>query len=74
MSDCPRFGKWFGACKFAPRYDQPVHDLMGGFRTITFYEAMTPQQITALKDGDSKIIYVRDVCVRCGKVIERAKP
>lgn len=61
---CPRAGRLFG-CKFEGRFDLSVPTAMeikGGTMAgqIAFLEASKAET------------YVRDVCVRCGKVIERA--
>lgn len=67
--ECPRFGKMVRSCKFEPRYDEGVptaaqptsyHGPAGGVARML--EASKPRT------------YVRDVCVRCGKTIERQKP
>lgn len=69
MNDCPRFGKWFGGCHFKPRYDRPAER----FATeLHFVEMMSAEQIKAAQPQPT--VYVRDVCVRCGKTIERQKP
>lgn len=63
MSDCARFGKLLGGCKFVARYDSEPKDIgqyngsISAFRELA--EAMT------------KKVYVKDICVRCGKTIER---
>lgn len=72
MSDCPRFGKWIGGCRFRARYDNGA--------------AMpSPEQLSAATDGaftcdipeivgllkSQQATYVRDICVRCGKTVER---
>jgi len=62
MTNCPRQGKWFG-CKFVPRFDLSPADL-GEFESIR-------GNFNALEMLRKKT-YVRDVCVRCGKTIERA--
>jgi hypothetical protein len=59
---CPRtiFGR--PACRFRPRYDKiPV----GAFTAM-------PEGRVLFNGFDKvEIIYVRDVCTRCGKTIER---
>lgn len=62
MNDCPRAGRWIGACNFEARYDRmpptPKESAMY-ILTNTRCEILTHR------------IYVRDVCTRCGKTIER---
>jgi hypothetical protein len=73
-SDCPRFGKLFGGCRFEARYDTPRADRFG-------FEGMW--QTSEIKFGpDGKGVvsqppvpmqkYIRDVCVRCGCAVERS--
>lgn len=64
--DCPRAGKLFG-CKFRGRYSvnegyvPEVHHMV-------FSYGPQPKPIPR------KTVYVRDVCERCGKTIERQEP
>lgn len=64
--DCPRVGRWIGACRFRPRYDigSPTvkTDRMWGFDLAGIIEASKPQS------------YVHDVCIRCGKTVQRPEP
>jgi hypothetical protein len=73
MSDCPRFGKLFGGCKFEARYDEPplLSHLMGSGMYTTL---KIDGKIASIDDVVPMKKYVRDVCVRCGKAIERTKP
>lgn len=66
MSECPRKGRIFGGCRFSPRYDKgpPSHARM---------EKVYPEQIPEILEASKPITYVRDVCERCGKTVERAK-
>ena len=64
MADCPRAGEWHG-CKFEPRYD--IGPPAGHFKTESADNL--PAVIAACKPKT----YVRDVCVRCGRTIERVK-
>jgi len=64
MSDCPKQGKWFGGCKFEARYDLGVPDL-SQFASIE--RGMTSKVLEQFR----KKTYVRDVCVTCGKTIDR---
>ncbi len=68
MNNCPRLGKIFG-CKFESRYDylvkidQPFESLKSG---IPEPISMT---INSFKTTDK--VYVCDICVRCGKKVDR---
>lgn len=63
MNDCPRFNKWIGGCKFEPRYSlgastwKPEHYI--GTQAAQHEEAHRTKT------------YECDVCVRCGKRVER---
>lgn len=75
MTDtCPRFGKWFGGCRFEPRYDTPapLHGLSDGFWTTITIDGIKADadKVRALTGAPVKK-YVRDVCVRCGKAVDR---
>ena len=63
-NDCPRAGRWIGGCKFEPRHDRVP--------TATGEDAfwIIESKLQYLK----KRVYVRDICVRCGKTIERKEP
>lgn len=68
MTDCPRAGKLFG-CKFTSRFDiappnaEQLRELRGDLLAPLFddIEAATAKT------------YIRDVCQRCGKTVERVK-
>jgi hypothetical protein len=65
VSDCPRFGKLFGGCKFGPRYDLgAAGGLDGDYRGPAGGVAL-------ILEASKPKTYLRDVCERCGKVIER---
>jgi hypothetical protein len=64
---CPRAGKWIGGCRFEARFDryQP--------RVLTekeIYWLDVNDRVPALAAASSTT-YVRDVCVTCGRTIER---
>jgi len=61
--DCPRAGKLFG-CKFRPRYS--VQDAMTPSFDFLAFSSTPPPRPTPRKSR-----YVRDVCERCGRTIER---
>lgn len=67
MTRCSRFGKLIGGCKFAPRYDLSRPALDGDFKG-------TAGGIVSALEASKAKTYVRDVCERCGKTIERANP
>lgn len=67
--ECPRQIYLFGSCKFEARYDTipPPPSACAGLKTSVggadvFIRALT------------KTVYVRDVCIRCGKTVERSLP
>lgn len=62
MSDCPRRGAWIG-CNFEPRYDLSPAD-------ISRFESIKGNAAPLLEALRSKT-YVHDICVRCGRVVER---
>jgi hypothetical protein len=66
MDDCERIGRLVGGCNFEARYDtseasppnmESVKTSVSGMRQFL--------------DASRKHTYVRDVCTRCGKTIER---
>lgn len=70
MSDeCKRAGRWIGGCKFEPRYDEgPVE--RASVVTAEISRA-SDEAVRAIMRGNIQQNYVRDVCTRCGKTIER---
>jgi len=61
---CPNFGKWIG-CKFEPRYDKgPVESPAAGIK-------YTGSNLEGALEAHRRVTYVRDICIRCGKTIER---
>jgi hypothetical protein len=62
---CPRAGKWIRGCRFEARheYGRPTSaDIGWGWRTA---------DVERLLKASRPWVYVRDVCVTCGKTIER---
>lgn len=59
MNDCPLFGKWFGACKFEPRYSYGPSTWKPEYYLGT--------QGLAHEEAHRTKTYVHDVCVRCGR-------
>lgn len=64
MNACPRLGRWRG-CKFRPRYDQTVSEHAAQICAIA---AAAGQTVSVPMDS----AYVRDVCIRCGKAVQRS--
>lgn len=64
VNDCPRLGKWNGCC-FKARYDLSAADL-SQFESI---KCIGKDFAEVLR----KKTYVRDVCIRCGRTIERVQ-
>jgi hypothetical protein len=65
VDSCPRKGRWFGGCRFEPRYhvDEPTREL----RDIIMRQwAASPADKDLLT---IRMTYVHDVCVRCGKIV-----
>lgn len=67
-TECPRLGRWFG-CKFKARYD-----CEGPAQVIDqhWLPTLEPSVKLAAVTARRRSTYVRDVCVRCGRTIERA--
>jgi len=74
MADCPRFGKFFRGCLFAGRYDSiaPSADVIAAMRSIVD-SGQLENEIAGALEALSSSTYVRDICIRCGKTVERAK-
>lgn len=60
---CPHFGKWIGGCRFEPRYDETARAGRG-----VDYEG----PVGSLRRLMMLETYVRDVCTKCGRTVERA--
>src|SRR5260221_14062069 len=65
MNSCPRFGKFVGGCLFEARYDK-------GEPKLTHDFSYTGSSGAARLEQFRQSTYIRDICVRCGKAIERA--
>lgn len=72
-NNCPRFGKWIGGCRFEPRYDEPTiaSILNGGMWSSASFKIDGKNM--SLEDISPTKKYIRDVCIRCGKTVERPK-
>lgn len=65
MSSCKRAGRLIAGCKFSPRFDLSPAAYPDGSVTTTAAAMFSIMETTRTKT------YVRDVCERCGKTIER---
>lgn len=61
---CERKGKWFGGCKFEPRFDLSAPDLS----RFSSFKTSEPEEVL---EKMRKRTYVKDVCTTCGKSILR---
>ena len=65
MSGCPRASSWLRSSKFEERFDLGPSEYPGGT-----YEG---GGLAYVLEKFRKKTYVRDVCVNCGKTIERGQ-
>ena len=68
MEPCQRktvFGQ--PACRFEARYDR-------GAPAVPGMNVSDPSAVPAIVESFKSQTYVRDVCIRCGRTIERQKP
>lgn len=61
---CPRRGKWFGGCRFEPRYSV-------GAPTLTKLNYPFADEAVAIIEASKSRTYVTDVCVTCGRTIKQ---
>jgi hypothetical protein len=68
---CPRFGKLIGGCRFEARYDfgASTFDVAG----IEWTGQDVGAKLKALAEQYRPQYYVRDVCIRCGRTVERER-
>lgn len=72
MSECPRVGKFFGGCRFEPRYDEPILSEMQRMTgSSSWHKVEGTNNVTWQDDPLGERRYVQDVCVRCGKIAQR---
>lgn len=64
--DCPRLGKWFRSCRFEARYS----DGRGAISKEAIAEAW-PSDLANIYRATKPRTYVRDVCVTCGRTVEK---
>ena len=71
---CPRFGRWIGSCRFEARYDLagPPAASLRALPSLAQSVILLENDVDALRVMSCKT-YVRDVCARCGKTVERTK-
>jgi hypothetical protein len=67
MGDCPRARNLFGGCKFSPRYD-----ISAPASWVGDYQGPAAGLVLVAEASKAQT-YVRDVCERCGKTIERGQ-
>lgn len=67
-AECPRAGRLFGGCKFNPRYDVGTPADNAAWGTMEGAAG----GIALLMEAAKPKTYVRDVCERCGKTVERS--
>lgn len=72
---CPRAGKLIGGCRFQGRYDTPLPSRFDEIFGSTWFSASPipgdPAKVASSRPEPPKKTYVRDVCVTCGRTIER---
>lgn len=70
---CERVGKWFG-CQFQARYNYgaPVVAAIQAMPALQSF-ILTLTDVRALETLRSRT-YIRDICIRCGKTVERSSP
>lgn len=72
-TDRGAFGGLFGSrkrCRFRPRYDEsgPALELLNELASTLFESNLTPELAAQLQSTQT---YVGDICVSCGKFVER---
>lgn len=76
MIECARVGKWFGGCRFEPRYDEPVlsttEQTLGRDGRWERLEGTDRFVYRVPPLGDRT--YIHDVCIRCGKIAAPPSP
>jgi hypothetical protein len=61
---CPRRDKWFRGCRFEPRYEEGAAQI-GNLQTVDGPDAV--DLVRAFRPRN----YVHDICIVCGKVVDR---
>lgn len=70
-NDCKRAGRWIGGCEFKARYDVRPSELVSS--VVAEISRASDDAVRSILNGNIERIYVRDVCTRCGKTIERGE-
>jgi hypothetical protein len=70
-NDCARAGRWIGRCNFEARYDETPAEHVS--EVVAEINRASDEAVREIIRGNISRIYVRDVCVTCGKTIERSK-
>lgn len=65
MTDCPRRNAWFRGCRFEPRYDE------GPQAIPVTSDGFSSDEISQIIRAGKPRTYVRDVCITCGRTVER---
>ena len=68
MSDCLRFGKFWNGCRYEARYD------IGKPTWVPEEVSGTAAGVAVVMESSRPKTYVRDVCIRCGRTVERKSP
>ena len=63
--ECPRAGKWIGGCRFEGRWEY------GASRPASFAWGISVADQERLTHATKPKTYVRDVCVTCGRTVEK---
>ena len=64
---CENKGRWWNGCKFEPRYDRHSENEALNNK-LTMQWALSDADKVLLSNNIESVIYVHDVCIRCGKV------
>lgn len=68
---CPRAGRWIGGCRFEARFDVGAPAVKLPLGVAPGEVLWVPSEQVAALHASKPQTYVRDVCVRCGRTIER---
>jgi hypothetical protein len=69
---CPRGERGLlSRCSFEPRYDIGPSSIAERMESMKFSGIGAGRRMKAIIEASSPKTYVRDICVTCGKVVER---
>ena len=71
-NDCPRVSRWIAGCKFEARYDEEPAELVS--EVVAEISRASDEAVRAIIRGNVRRTYIHDVCIRCGRTIERKDP